>query len=222
MNIIILGPQGSGKGTQATNLKERLNLVHIASGDVLRAARASDTELGREVRRYYDAGELVPDAITVRLIIEAIRRTSGSESILLDGFPRTVAQAEALERALMDANEGVDAVIELQAPLETVKARLAGRRICRVCGAVYNVNTKPPRAPGACDLDGGELYQREDDRPEAIERRLAIWARENEQLLAFYACKGIVTTVDADRSPVEVTDDIVAVIEGRGLPVAKR
>ncbi|MDQ3855420.1 MAG: nucleoside monophosphate kinase [Chloroflexota bacterium] len=212
MNIVILGPQGSGKGTQAFALRSRLGLAHIASGDVLRAARASDTELGRAVRKYYDAGELVPDEITVQLILEAIEAHADSDNVLLDGFPRTVAQAEALDTALRARGERIELVINLVAPLDVVRERLASRWTCRTCGAVYNLLTMPPKIPGKCDLDGGELYQREDDNPEAIQRRLSIWERENSELLAYYADRTRVVDVDANRPPDAVTEDLVSVI----------
>lgn len=220
MNVVILGPQGSGKGTQAAALAERTSLVHIASGDVLRAARGSGTELGNEVKRYYDAGELVPDHITVALLIDHIRNVPKDADVFLDGFPRTVVQAEALDSALRSIGEQVDAVIELEADLDVVKRRLAGRLVCPVCGTVYNTETRPPRVAGRCDLDGGELYRRADDNPEAISKRLAIWARENDQLVQFYEKKGVLTRVDANRPAAEVTDEIAAVLRGRSGAVA--
>jgi adenylate kinase len=222
LNFVILGPQGSGKGTQASALTERIGLTHLASGDVLRAARASGTELGNEVKRYYDAGELVPDEITVRLLLEEMRSIPGEHNVLLDGFPRTVAQAEALDRALEGVGERVDAVIELVVPLEEVKRRMLGRRICPVDGAVYNIETQPPKTPGRCDNDGAELVQRADDNPEAIQKRLEIWERENDSLTGYYRDQGVLRQVNADRPPEAVADDIVAVLQGAGLSSAGR
>ncbi len=213
MNVVLLGPQGAGKGTQAQALKTRLGLVQVASGDVLRAAIREATDLGLQAKRYYDAGELVPDAITVGLLLEAIHAVPQEHDVLLDGFPRTVAQARALEEALADAGERIDLVLELRAPLEVVQERLLGRLICRTCGTVYNVRSRPPKTPGICDLDGGELYQRADDYPEAIEKRLRIWEQENGQLVQYYDARGILHPVDANRSPDAVTADLVALVE---------
>lgn len=215
MNVILLGPQGSGKGTQADLLAERMPLVHLASGDVLRAARASESELGAEVRRYYDAGELVPDEITVRLMLAAIQEHLDAETVVLDGFPRTVEQAQALDAALAQEGERIDSVIELTAPLDILRERLAGRLVCRSCGTVYNVYSNPPKVSGVCDVDGGELYQRSDDTPEAIDRRLSIWERENTDLVSYYQGSVGVDEVDANRSMEAITDDLESLLRSR-------
>ncbi len=209
MIAIILGPQGSGKGTQAAVLRDRLGMLYIASGDVLRSARASDTELGAVVRRYMDDGHLVPDEITVRLILEIMPKAPADRDTLLDGFPRTVAQAEALDEALTEQGRRIEVLIELIAPLEVVKGRLQSRLVCRTCGAVYNSITAPPKVEGKCDLDGGELYRREDDNPDAIDRRLAIWERQNTELLEYYDGRVEHLRVDADRAAAAVADELV-------------
>jgi adenylate kinase len=209
-----LGPQGAGKGTQAGALRELAGLVHVASGDVLRAAIREGTELGKRAKVYYDAGELVPDEITVGLLLEAIHRAGPGADVLLDGFPRTVAQARALDEALARGGERIDMVIELQLPLEVAKERLGGRLICRAHGHVYNVRTQPPKVLGVCDIDGSELYQRADDYPDAIEKRLHIWEREHAQLLEYYRPRELVRTVDADRPPDEVAADLAGLLRG--------
>lgn len=213
MNVVLLGPQGAGKGTQAAALKLRIGLQPVASGDVLRAAIRDETDLGLQAKRYYDAGELVPDSITVGLLLEAIHAVPPDQDVLLDGFPRTVAQARALDEALSQSGEHIDLVLELRVPLEVVKERLLGRLICRTCGAVYNVRTRPPAKPGVCDLDGGELYQRADDYPEAIEKRLRIWESENARLVEYYGARGILQAVDANRPTDEVTAELVALVD---------
>jgi len=206
---IILGPQGSGKGTQAAVLRDRLGMLYIASGDVLRSARASDTELGAVVRRYMDDGHLVPDEITVRLILDIMTKAPADRDTLLDGFPRTVAQAEALDEALTEQGRRIEVLIELIAPLEVVQGRLQSRLVCRTCGAVYNSITAPPKVEGKCDVDGGELYRREDDNPDAIDRRLAIWERQNTELLEYYDGRVEHLRVDADRTAAAVADELV-------------
>lgn len=193
-----------------------MNLMHISSGAVLSRARTSPTEIGEAVKRYYDAGELVPDEITVQLMLAAIHDNLDADLVLLDGFPRTRAQAEALDAALAQQGESIGAVIELVAPMETVRTRLLGRLVCRTCGELYNTLTNPPRTPGVCDNDGGELYQRPDDTPEAIDRRLDIWSRENSDLVAYYDQQGIVHKVDADRPVEEIVGDIETVLRQSG------
>jgi len=213
VNVILLGPQGSGKGTQAAELETRLGLRHIASGDLLREARELDTPLGRLVKKYYDAGELVPDDVVIELIVQEINKHLNGQGVVLDGFPRNVTQAQALDKALASNGRQIDKVVELVAPLEVVKKRLTGRLICRTCGAVYNLETKPPKVPGKCDLDGGELYQRPDDTPEAIEKRLQVWAKENEGLVNYYQSQGILYKVDANKPVEQVTQDIMTILK---------
>ncbi len=211
MNIILLGPQGSGKGTQAALLNARIGVVQVASGDVLRAAIQSASPLGLKAKSYYDVGELVPDEIVIGLLIEAIDQVPAGTDVLLDGFPRTVAQARALDAALAERGSAIDKVIELRLPLDVAKERLSGRLVCRTCGAVYNERTRPPRVPGVCDIDGGPLCQRADDYPEAIEKRLKIWERENDALVGYYESRGILERVDAQRSPEDVSSDLLAI-----------
>ncbi len=214
MNVIFLGPQGAGKGTQASELQRLTGLAHVASGDVLRAAIRDETELGMQAKKYYDAGELVPDEITVGMLLEAIHKVGADRDVLLDGFPRTVAQAQALDEALGRLGERIDLVVELELPIEVAKERLSGRLLCRAHGHVYNERTQPPKTRGVCDIDGSELYQRADDYPEAIEKRLRIWGRENGQLVEYYDSRGLLCRVNADRAPGEITADLVALLQG--------
>jgi len=216
VNIILLGPQGSGKGTQASLLNARIGVVQVASGDVLRAAIQSATPLGIEAKIYYDAGDLVPDAIVIELLIEAIDQVPDGTDVLLDGFPRTVAQAQALDAALAERGSPVEKVVELRLPLSVAKERLSGRLVCRTCGAVYNERTRPPKVAGICDIDGSPLYQRADDYPEAIEKRLRIWERENDALVAYYKSKGILESVDAQGAPEVVMTHLLAVLAPAG------
>lgn len=217
MNLILLGPQGAGKGTQAAILTKKYGFRHVSSGEVLRTARSSGTPLGNEVKRYYDAGELVPDDITVRLILSEISQASGGTGVILDGFPRTVAQAEALDEASSRTGDKIDIVVELTAPMSTLKRRLGGRLLCRAAGHDYNVIYRPPKVEGKCDIDGSELYQREDDKPEAIEKRLSIWAEQNGPLVEYYKAHTAFRQVDADRVPEEVAGDIREILEAKGL-----
>lgn len=226
MYVILMGPQGSGKGTQAGRLAPRLGLKLVATGDLFRGAIAAGTELGQRIKAGYDRGELVPDEVTVGLVEEKLdeitrerERGEGVGGALFDGFPRTCAQAEALDDLLGGRGEAISAVIRLQVPIETLVARLAGRRVCKRCGAVYHVEFNPPRRTGVCDRCGGEVAQRDDDQPGAIKKRLDLYFRETEPLLAYYQTGGRVAVVDGNRPIERVTDDIVRAIE-RVAPAA--
>ena len=221
MHVILMGPQGSGKGTQAARLAPRLGLALVATGDLFRGAIAAGTPLGRRIKDIYDRGELVPDEITVGLVDEKLddiarerQLGEGVRGALFDGFPRTRAQAEALDAALAKRGESLSRVIRLDVPTETLVARLAGRRVCQRCGTVYHVEFNPPRRPGACDRCGGEVVQRADDTPAAVKKRLDLYFEQTEPLLAYYRERGLVTDVDGDRPIETVTDEIVRVVEG--------
>ena len=186
-HVLIIGPQGSGKGTQAAAVAPQLGLVHVATGDLFRALMASDSELAREVRFYYDRGALVPDDLTVRVLVarldELEREQPNHRGVLLDGFPRNRAQAEALDRVLRERGDDLVAVIQLVVPREALIERLSGRLVCQQCGATYHRIFNPPRQPGVCDRCGGPLIQRSDDTPEAIARRLDIYEEQTAPLL---------------------------------------
>lgn len=220
MHVILMGPQGSGKGTQAARLAPRLGLKLIATGDLFRGAIKAETELGREIKAIYDRGELVPDAITVRLVEEKLgeidrerRLGEGVRGALFDGFPRTRGQAAALDGALAVRGEGISAVVRLDVPAPVLIARLTGRRVCANCGAVYHVAFNPPRSPNVCDVCGGTLVQREDDTREAVEKRLALYVEQTEPLLTYYGERGVVVAVDGDQSIEAVTDALVQAVE---------
>ncbi len=185
-NIILIGAQGSGKGTQAEKLKCALGLRHIASGDLFRKAFDERTSLGLKAKTYIDQGELVPDTITVAMVLEQIERLGRIQGILLDGFPRTIAQAEALDKGLQRSRRCIDKAIYLEVPREELRTRLSGRYICRANQHVYNVSTHRPKVDGICDLDGSELYQRSDDQGEAVSKRLNTFFSETIQLLDYY------------------------------------
>lgn len=221
MYVILMGPQGSGKGTQAGRVAPRLGLVPVATGELFRGAIAAETELGRRIKAVYDRGELVPDELTVGLVEEKLdevarerRLGDGVRGALLDGFPRTRAQAEALDDVLARQADAVTAVVKIDVPRDILVARLAGRRVCRNCGAVYHVTFNPPLQPAVCDRCGGEVVQREDDTPAAVEKRLALYFLETEPLIAYYRERGLLAEIDGNRPIETVTDALVAAIDG--------
>ena len=186
MNIILVGAQGSGKGTQADRLEATLGIPHVASGDLLRKAFDEQTELGIKAKVYLDRGELVPDDITVPMVLGRLLEPDCSRGVLLDGFPRTIAQAQALDKGLQDVGRQIDLVIYLNVPRQELLERLSGRYICRANQHVYNIHSRPPKVPGICDIDGSELYQRSDDTVEAVQRRLDIFFNQTIRLFDYY------------------------------------
>ena len=201
MNMILIGAQGSGKGTQSQMLADQLNLKPCASGDLLREAIASETPLGRAAKPYYDRGDLVPDDLVIEMILERIREVGRSQGIILDGFPRNIPQARALDDRLRKTGERIDCVVYLEVPRETLLERLSNRYICRAQGHVWNVKTHPTRVPGICDFDGSELYQRSDDTSDKIAHRLDIFFDDTIHLLDYYEGQGKLVRVNG-------TDDI--------------
>ena len=212
MNIILIGAQGSGKGTQAELLSKALNVTHIASGDLFRKAFDEKTELGLKAKAYIDRGELVPDEITVAMVLSRIEEPDCAHGVLLDGFPRTIAQAQALDKGLEFLGKQIDVVVYLNVPGEELLARLSGRYICRANQHVYNIRTHPPKVPGVCDLDGSELYQRSDDRGEAVEKRLNIFFNETIQLLDYYGSQHKLVEVNGNQSIEQVQADLLQAI----------
>lgn len=227
MHVILMGAQGSGKGTQAERLAPRLALRHVSTGNLFRAAIASGSDLGLAIKAAYDRGELIADATTVSLVdlelasIAAERAGGGSSrGALFDGFPRTPGQAESLNDLVARRGEAISAVIEIAVPLETLVTRLAGRRVCTTCGRTYHVEFDPPTVAGVCDRCGGEVIQREDDRPDAIARRLDLFFAQTEPLLAYYRGLGLLERVDGDQPVERVTDAIAAALARRDVSAA--
>ncbi|WP_376794349.1 adenylate kinase [Thermogemmatispora sp.] len=213
MLIILIGAQGSGKGTQAEALSQELGIPHVASGDLFRKEVAEGTELGLKAKGYLDRGELVPDELTIAMILGRLARPDCARGVLLDGFPRTIPQAEALDKGLQAVRRQVDLAVYLEVPREELVRRLSGRFICRACQHVYNIYSKPPRVPGVCDIDGSELYQRSDDVGEAVERRLDIFFRETIRLLDYYAAQGKLVKVNGNQGIDEVQQELLATIK---------
>ncbi len=216
MVVILLGPPGVGKGTQGVLLSENLDWEHLSTGDLLRAHRQQGTALGDEAKKYMDAGELVPDQIIVGMVGERLKRLPPESGILFDGFPRTAAQAEALDEVLGEVGRRVDRVVVLEAPDEVLIKRISGRRSCSECGAVYNVHFDPPEAEGECDRCDGELAHREDDRPETVQKRLEVYREETEPLIEHYEeSPAPVQRVDGDQSVTEVQGALRAALGGQ-------
>jgi adenylate kinase len=210
--LLILGKQGAGKGTQALRLSRHYVVPHISTGDTLRQAIRSGSELGREAHRYLDSGELVPDEIVIGMVRERLTRSDTSHrGFVLDGFPRTVTQAEALARIL--SPNGLHLAIDLEIDTASVLNRLASRRVCGDCGANYSVIDNPPRVPGLCDVCGGEVVQRDDDTEAAIRRRLELYEAETAPLIEWYEDRGLLARIAAIGSPDEVTERIVTVVD---------
>jgi adenylate kinase len=195
MRIILLGPPGAGKGTQAKLLIERLQIPQISTGDMLRTAAKNGTPLGREARTYMDRGALVPDAVIIGLVRERLQASDCARGYVLDGFPRTLAQAEALEQTLAELRLNLDHVLCLEVPSEELVVRIAGRRTCRRCGAMFHVQFSPTKRDGVCDVCGGETYQRDDDREDTVRRRLSVYAEQTAPLVRFYEGRGLLRRV---------------------------
>ncbi|HYA99193.1 MAG TPA: adenylate kinase [Ktedonobacteraceae bacterium] len=215
MYIILVGAQGSGKGTQADLLSHTLGVPHIASGDLFRKAIAENTELGIQAKAYMDRGELVPDALTVTMVVKRLEEPDCVQGVLLDGFPRTVAQAEVLDKGLQEVGKYIDLAIYLQVPREELLKRLSGRYICRANQHVYNVNSNPPKVAGVCDIDGSELYQRSDDTGEAVQKRLDIFFSETIRLLDYYGRQNKLIEVDGNQDIERVQQTLLNVIQAR-------
>ena len=216
MYIILIGAQGSGKGTQAQLLSQTLGVPHVASGDLFRKAIDEKTELGVKAKAYMDRGELVPDELTVTMVIKRLEEPDCSQGVLLDGFPRTVAQAEVLDKGLQEVGKQIDLAIYLQVPREELLKRLSGRYICRANQHVYNINTYPPKVAGICDIDGSELYQRSDDTGEAVQKRLDIFFTETIRLLDYYGKQNKLVEVDGNQDIDKVQQSLLGVIQSRG------
>jgi len=212
MRLVLLGPPGCGKGTQAKLLVERLKVPQISTGDMLRAAVAAGSSLGREAKGYMDRGLLVPDGVIVGLVRERLGQEDCRGGYILDGFPRTLPQAEALAATLEELQTPLDAVLSLTIPAEEVVARIAGRRTCRGCGRMYHLRYSPTRVAGRCDACGGETYQRDDDREETVRRRLEVYTEQTAPLEMFYEGKGLLRRVPGMGPISEVTERLVGAL----------
>ncbi len=204
MYIVLLGAPGAGKGTQAVELARKLGAVHISTGDLFRRMAKEGSELGLEIKSYMDKGLLVPDEITVRMLTEEIKKTGNSGGVIFDGFPRNLAQARALDEALVRQGKRVDKAVYIKVSNEELIRRLSGRWICRLCQAPYHLMTSPPKAKGVCDRCGGELYQRDDDRPETVKKRLEVYLAEAASLTDYYHKQGKLAEVNGEGTPGEV------------------
>jgi adenylate kinase len=207
--LLLVGPVGAGKGTQAAALSGELGLVHLASGNLFRHALRDGSPLGEEARTYMERGDLVPDDITIQMFMRELSQPAAARGAILDGFPRTVAQARALDATLAERGEGIERVISIEVPLEELVARVAGRRVCPVCGTPYHIESDPPRVPGRCDHEGAELQQRDDDRPEVVRARLDKQIKPMLEVIEYYDRKGIVQHVDGRRPIPAVTEEIL-------------
>lgn len=207
-----MGLPGAGKGTQAEQIVEKYNIPHISTGDMFRAAMKNNTELGKKAKSFMDNGDLVPDEVTNGIVRERLAEDDAKNGFLLDGFPRTVEQAEELENILNDLGTKLDAVINIEVDKDVLMKRLTGRWICRTCGKTYHEIYNPPKVPGKCDLDGGELYQRDDDKKETVEKRLNVNMKQTKPLLDFYSEKGKLHNINGEQDIKDVFVDVEKIL----------
>lgn len=212
MKIIMLGAPGAGKGTQAIKIAEKYGIPHISTGDIFRANIKNGTELGKKAKEYMDKGSLVPDELTCDLVVDRIHQDDCANGFVLDGFPRTIPQAEALDKALTKDNEKMDFAIDIEVPDESIVKRMGGRRACVNCGATYHVVSAPPKVEGVCDHCGGKLTIRDDDKPETVQHRLSVYHEQTQPLIDFYKKAGILHSLDGTKQLDEVFADVVKIL----------
>jgi adenylate kinase len=215
MKLVLMGAPGAGKGTQAEQIVEKYGIPHISTGDMFRAAIKGGTELGLKAKSYMDDGNLVPDEVTIGIVQERLSKDDCVKGFLLDGFPRTVTQAEALETILDELNRPLDFAVNIDVPKDNLMERLTGRRICKSCGATYHLYFNPPTQEGICDKCGGELYQRPDDNEETVGRRLEVYMKQTKPLLDFYEEKGYLKNIDGDQEIDKVFSDLQSLFGGK-------
>ena len=212
MKIIMLGAPGAGKGTQAKRIAEKYGVPHVSTGDIFRANIKNGTQLGMEAKKYMDQGLLVPDELTVRILLDRVAQDDCKNGYVLDGFPRTIPQAEVLDEALTKLGDKIDYAIDVNVPDENIIRRMSGRRACLTCGATYHIEHIPPKQEGICDKCGSELVLRDDDKPETVKNRLAVYHEQTQPLIDFYEKKGVLKTVDGNLPMEEVFAAITAIL----------
>ena len=210
MKIIMLGAPGAGKGTQAKMIAEKYSIPHVSTGDIFRANIKNGTELGMEAKKYMDQGLLVPDELTVKILLDRVAQEDCANGYVLDGFPRTIPQAEVLDKALTELGDAIDYAINVDVPDENIVRRMSGRRACLACGATYHIEHIPPKAEGICDTCGEKLVLRDDDKPETVLNRLKVYHDQTQPLIDFYTAKGVLKSVDGT---VDMSDVFHAIVE---------
>jgi adenylate kinase len=212
MKIIMLGAPGAGKGTQAKMIADKFNIPHISTGDIFRANIKNGTELGKKAKEYMDKGQLVPDELTVEILLDRVASDDCKNGYVLDGFPRTIPQADVLDKELTKLGDKVDFAINVDVPDENIVRRMSGRRACLKCGATYHIEHIPPKQEGICDKCGSELVQRDDDKPETVQNRLSVYHEQTQPLIDYYDKKNILKSVDGTKDMQEVFSDIVNIL----------
>ena len=212
MKALLMGPPGAGKGTQAVILAEKLGIPHISTGDMFRKAVKEETALGLEAKRYMDSGQLVPDEVTIGIVRERLGAGDCAKGFLLDGFPRTVFQAEALDGIMKELGTKLDVALNIDVDAEALVGRITGRRMCRSCGTPYHVTFSPSKVQGVCDACGGELYQRDDDKEETVRKRLEVYSSQTLPLIEYYRKQGIIVDIDGNQPMEKVTEAILKAI----------
>ena len=215
LRAVLLGPPGAGKGTQAAKVIEKYNVPHISTGDIFRANINEGTELGKKAKGYIDEGKLVPDELVVNLVTDRLQKADCKEGFLLDGFPRTIFQAEQLDKFLSENGQKLDIVLNFKVRKDVLIERIAGRRVCKSCGASFHVVNVPPKKEGICDVCGGELFQRKDDNRETVENRINVYESETAVLIGYYEKQGVLVDFDGEKSHEEVFADVVKAIEAK-------
>ena len=213
MNLLIMGPPGAGKGTQAERLVKEVDITHISTGDMFRAAIKEGTDMGKKAKEFMDQGALVPDEVVVGMVKERLSKPDCEKGFLLDGFPRTLEQAKSLDETLKDLNIKIDGVVNIAVPRERLMARLTGRRICKDCGVSFHVMFNKPKEEGKCDACGGELYQRSDDNEEAVGKRLDVYEQQTQPLIDYYTNQGLLLEINGDQDINKVLDDVLAAVK---------